>query len=309
MDFSYINNRKSAIRQVDSKSLENKQPPIMSRVGTLLSHLHPFPSTKYFLSIKNIKNIFTYLNQNLTCRSVTAISGKKSGLKFNTFVTKNFLSDNSDFAQAEHNSISFNPKTKTDSKTIASKLLMHWTGKSADHLEKNKKAITNLNSSAMLAFSTLVKEGTKLTTSPLPNCLISSTPTKSKFEVNVQQLLKDVINSNPELENKIKNSPGLFKTPILISHQIKSTVQIPDDIENIRIQKKQITSGIQYYPQIDTKNTSSNSVTTLYLPDIKIKNRNNLMQGLDKALNKAVDRAEDLIPAESKITAENCLMS
>jgi hypothetical protein len=161
----------------------------------------------------------------------------------------------------------------------------------------------------MLAFSTLVKEGTKLTTSPLPNCLISSTPTNSKFEVNVQQLLKDVINSNPELENKIKNSPGLFKTPILISHQIKSTVQIPDDIENIRIQKKQITSGIQYYPQIDTKNTSSNSVTTLYLPDIKIKNRNNLMQGLDKALNKAVDRAEDLIPAESKITAENCLMS
>jgi hypothetical protein len=34
-----------------------------------------------------------------------------------------------------------------------------------------------------------------------------------------------------------------------------------------------------------------------------------LIQGLEKALDKAVDRAEDLIPIESKKTAENCLIS
>ena len=233
---------------------------------------------------KNIlkKLLLNTTSKDMSARSVKTSTEKKSGLKLKIFATKNSTADNSNPTKTEHSYISFDPKTKTDSKTIASKLLMHWTGKDADYLEKNKKAITNLNSSAMLAFSTLVKEGTKLTTSPLPNCLISSKHKDSKFEVKAQQLLKEVIKSNPELENKIKNSPGLFKTPILISHKIKPEVQIPNDIEDIKIQEKQITSGIKYYPQVDTKNTASNSITTLYLPDIKNKNRDKLIQGLKK---------------------------
>jgi hypothetical protein len=266
---------------------------------------------KQAVSKKNIhqKELLDKTSENISSRSVKINMEKKLRLKLKTFTTKNLLNDNSNPTQEEHNPISFDPKIKTDSKTITAELLMHWTGKDADYLEKNKKTITNLNSSAMLAFSTLLKEGAKLTTTPLPNCLISSKTRDSKFEGNVQQLLKDVIKSNPELESKIKNSPGLFKTPILISHKIKSKVQVPDDIEDIQIQEEQISSGIEYYPQIDTKNTASNSVTTLYLPDIKNKNRDKLIQGLEKALNKAVDRAEDLIPIESKITAKNCLMS
>ena len=71
MDFLHINNRPAATREVDNKELENKQQPqqsMITRIGAFFSYWNPFSSTTDVRTVKNIENVFIYLNQNLADR-------------------------------------------------------------------------------------------------------------------------------------------------------------------------------------------------------------------------------------------------
>lgn len=182
---------------------------------------------------------------------------------------------------------------------LTNTLLQHWTGKDLTDISKqNKKAIQNLNSAAMMAFASLNKHEQTLATCDLPNCVVSDAGNKPESIAITQSLIAEVAQRHPDLAEKIQQSDGLLKNPILIAPLPSEALLAPEDAKKLK------KSGVLYYPRVDVNGTAANAVTTIYLPDVNTVSKEALIKGIAKGLELALQRAEALIPDESRVTAQ-----
>lgn len=141
----------------------------------------------------------------------------------------------------------------------------------------------------MLAMSALLKDGNRVSTCQLPNVVIVSGQ-YSTFPEEVSSLLDTILKKHPDLRKQVEQSNGLFKKPIAINRQA-GAVQSPDEF-------KKSSSGISYYPRIDTHNKSTTEMSTLFIEDGK--SNANKIKGLKKAISQAIHEADKVLPPVSE---------
>ncbi|MET4694089.1 hypothetical protein [Endozoicomonas lisbonensis] len=193
----------------------------------------------------------------------------------------------------ERKSVMFAEKMNREQLTEA--LLFEWTGKKLSSFPKDqRKAVDNLNSFSMTAFKKLLEQGDTLSTTEIPNCVVCSKP-GSQFPERAQELLSEVLTKYPDLKTKIERSDGLFKTPVMIAEEPEEALLNPEELQRQK-------AGVSYYPRIETGDVSLSSATTLFIPN-EVKNHKQAVKSLAKALERAIDRAEQIVPEESRATA------
>ncbi|MFK0571831.1 hypothetical protein [Endozoicomonas sp.] len=180
--------------------------------------------------------------------------------------------------------------TETDKKEISMTLWSHWSGKTPKEVEKCYSQLEKVNGSVLLTIEQLLRDRHQVSACQVPGVLVRTKQNVfSDFANRLSVLLDKVLSEDTSLRDRIYQSDGVLKTPVLITRlDNKESLMRSESLEAV-------STGVYFYPYVDTASCSATSMLTLYIDDHNM-SESALMNGLKEGLRKATHHADDNLP-------------